>query len=144
MKDSNTENPRKHRFPQPLESRLRAIPPEVSGIYGILHVPTLCFLVGCALEISTRTRDHFDELRREKHKNAALQRAWDNEKRNNLHAKNFHVVVLEPLDRMDRTLEREDIWITRLNSLRPGGFNGRLNKNTTVSGVLLKAWRGRL
>lgn len=92
--------------------------PRASGIYQIRCMATGKVYVGSAVDIQARWRNHYDSLKRGKHRNKYLQAAWDK-----YGARNFECTVLELVDR-DNLLEREQEWLDRTECTnREVGFN---------------------
>src|SRR5262245_46212173 len=74
----------------------RARPPRSSGIYQIRCIPTGKIYIGSAANLRARWDQHRRLLRRGKHANVYLQKAWDK------HGEaNFEFSVLELVDRAD-------------------------------------------
>lgn len=95
-----------------------AIIPRKSGIYRIVCKVTGQFYVGSAVDLLKRARGHWSLLRRGKHKNKYLQRAWNRHR-----AINFEFEVAE-LVKPSRLLAAEQSWLNRTNCVdRRIGFN---------------------
>jgi group I intron endonuclease len=116
-------------------STLRAIPPDLSGIYALVHLPTGRMYVGFSGNIRERLLGHLADLRWGYHRNEQLTQAWTHD---GPHA--FHVTVLEPVPDKLRLPEREDFWIDKLRTLHPCGFNKRKNVNVRLSPHLARRY----
>jgi group I intron endonuclease len=92
--------------------------PRRSGIYRIVCKVTGQFYVGSALDLRDRARGHWSALRRRKHSNKYLQRAW------NRHREiNFEFKVLE-LVKPSCLLATEQSWLNSTHCVdRRIGFN---------------------
>lgn len=91
--------------------------PDASGIYQITCIPTGKFYIGSAVNLRNRWRHHFNELRRNSHKNSKLQHAWNKYGETTFI---FEIVefVLPPF-----LLEREQFWFDTLSPFDERGFN---------------------
>lgn len=91
-----------------------------SGIYLIANIVNGKVYVGSSTHINTRKRQHFSELKRGEHGNPHLQYAW-----NKHDQEAFCFQILEHCD-IEDLVEREDWWITLLDSRNPDkGYNLR-------------------
>jgi group I intron endonuclease len=84
------------------------MPQPISGIYQILNTATDDCYVGSSVNITNRRIRHVSELRRGKHINQRLQRAWDK-----YGETAFVVNVLEEVE-SEILIEREQWWIDTL------------------------------
>lgn len=76
------------------------------GIYKIINIVSNSFYIGSAVNLQRRKARHFSELRKGKHNNRHLQRAWDK-----YGEQAFVFVVLEePPEHVD-LLECENVWL---------------------------------
>ena len=76
------------------------------GIYQIRHLESSKIYVGSAVSVRKRELDHFNELRKNKHSNSKLQRAF------NKYGENaFKFEVLELVEDKTKLLEREQYWL---------------------------------
>lgn len=116
-------------------SMVQAIPPDLCGIYALLHLPTNRSYVGFSANIPARLVEHLTALRSNSHSNEHLTRAWRRDG-----PQGFHVFVVEPVEDKFRLLEREDFWIDKLCTLYPYGFNKRKNVNTRLSPNLARRY----
>jgi group I intron endonuclease len=92
--------------------------PRASGIYFIICRATSRFYVGSAVDLYMRRRTHWNSLRRGKHANKNLQRAW----RRHGEA-NFEFRVVERV-RPSRLLATEQSWLNKTNCIDCSiGFN---------------------
>ena len=88
-----------------------------SGIYKITNIYSGKVYVGQSKNIFKRRMQHFSELERGTHKNAALQADW-----NKSGGKGFRWEVIEYCS-IEKLNEREQYWITTLNTFAPHGYN---------------------
>jgi len=88
-----------------------------SGIYKITNEVNGKIYVGQSQNVFKRKMQHFSELRANAHENHCLQSDW-----NKNHGRHFTWEVIEycPIEELN---EREQYWITALNSLEPHGYN---------------------
>lgn len=92
------------------------------GIYGILNIINNKIYIGSSKNLSRRKREHFNELRSNKHSNKYLQRAFNKYGENN-----FKFLKLETNIEIDNLIERENYWVNLKNSLnRDFGYNLQL------------------
>jgi len=90
----------------------------ISGIYKITNTVNSMIYVGCASNIRTRINGHLYDLRREKHKNSYLQRAW-----NKYNEENFIFEMIEECDKANLHA-KEHYWVNELNCLNKSiGYN---------------------
>jgi group I intron endonuclease len=88
------------------------------GIYKITSTANGKMYVGCASNIRTRINGHLYDLRRDKHNNSYLQRAW-----NKYSEENFVFEIIEKCDISDLHF-KEHYWVNELNCLdRSIGYN---------------------
>lgn len=73
--------------------------------------------VGSATWLGKRCNTHFWDLKKNKHPNIILQRAY-----NKYGAANFTFSVLEYCS-VDKLIEREQYWIDTINCVNPNGYN---------------------
>lgn len=83
---------------------------KVSGIYGILNLKSRYLYVGSSYDIKSRVQDHAYYLRRNKHDNIVLQRAW-----NKYGEGSFCVVLLEVAQKQS-LIDREQFYIDLFTS----------------------------
>jgi hypothetical protein len=76
-----------------------------------------------------------DQFRYSGHNNKELEQCWQLDGPNG-----FHIAILEPISDELTLPEREDFWISRLDSLYPNGFNMRKNVNTRLSPNLARCY----
>jgi len=90
-----------------------------SGIYALFNTRNGKLYVGSSVHITRRWAAHRRELRRGKHTNRFLQRAWDK------HGEAaFEFRLLEEVDELSRLLAREQVWLDSLRSFeRERGYN---------------------
>lgn len=87
------------------------------GIYMILNIINNKSYVGQSVNLRKRKSDHFNQLRKNKHRNRYLQASF-----NKYGEKYFKWVVLE--NNIDNLLEQESYWINVRKSLDAGyGYN---------------------
>jgi len=90
-----------------------------SGIYAIEHIASGRRYIGSAVELHKRFREHRTTLRRGKHYNAYLQRAW---KKYGESA--FRFTVIERVPDLKKLISREQYWIDKTKAHRiQYGFN---------------------
>lgn len=90
----------------------------ISGIYKITNLISNKLYVGCASNIRTRINDHLYNLRKEKHKNIYLQKAWIK-----YGEKSFAFEMIEKCNITDLHT-KEHYWVNELNCLdRSIGYN---------------------
>lgn len=92
--------------------------PTTGGIYKITCTISGKFYIGSAVNLYTRHYDHFSTLRRSKHKNIYLQRAYDKYGKD---AFTFEVLELVPDRKMLTT--REQYWFDELQPFGDRGYN---------------------
>jgi group I intron endonuclease len=91
--------------------------PKASGIYKITCTANKKIYIGSALNLRARKSNHFSALRRNKHGNPYLQRAW-----NKYGEQCFTFEVLELVLEINRSA-REQYWFNRLKPFGHKGFN---------------------
>src|SRR5260370_31529853 len=91
--------------------------PSTSGIYKLSCIPNKRIYIGSAINLQSRKRQHFHELRRNRHCNRHLQRAW-----NKYGEAAFSFEVLEIVLPISLTA-REQYWINLLKPFGRKGFN---------------------
>jgi hypothetical protein len=110
--------------------------PRASGIYFIVCKATGGFYVGSAVDLLMRKRTHWNALRRGKHGNKYLQRAW----RRRGEA-NFEFQLVE-LVRPSRLLATEQSWLNKTRCIdRSIGFN-ILPRAFSSLGLVVQTRRG--
>lgn len=115
----------------------------ISGIYSIMCIENDRIYIGLSKNINHRRHEHFQQLRRGKHYNIFLQRAF-----NKYGEENFKFEILEFCN-SDILSEREKYWIFQLNALNiERGFNMNPGGSDTSStkqrkGVVLYDKEGR-
>ncbi len=88
------------------------------GIYIIYNTISKKWYVGSAINISDRWSAHKSKLKKNKHANIHLQRAWNKDRE---HSFQFHVLEYCSKENM---LEREQYWIDRSKCTDPSiGYN---------------------
>jgi group I intron endonuclease len=94
------------------------LPPQASGVYQIRCIPTGKIYVGSAVNLQKRWQEHRRALRRGKHANYRLQRAWDE-----FGEEHFEFAVLE-LVSIANLLCAEQEWIVSTGCVdKDIGFN---------------------
>lgn len=89
-----------------------------SGIYKITNLISGKVYVGCASNIKRRMSGHKYDLRKEKHNNNYLQKAW-----NKYGEKSFTFEVIEKCE-ISNLHTKEHYWVIKLNCLdRQFGYN---------------------
>lgn len=89
-----------------------------SGIYGILNNIDFKIYIGSTTDFTKRKSKHFNSLRKNKHENEYLQRAFNKYKE-----ENFSFIILEHVI-LEKLIERELYWINQKDSLnREKGYN---------------------
>lgn len=81
-----------------------------SGIYTITNLLDNKIYVGYATNFRKRKGDHISNLRKNKHKNIHLQRAFNRDGESN-----FKIELLEECSK-ENLIEREDFWCKKLNT----------------------------
>jgi hypothetical protein len=90
-----------------------------SGVYGLLNTVNKKWYIGSALSIPSRKRQHFHFLRKGKHQNRHLQRAFDK-----YGETAFSFFILEKVDALFWLRAREQAWLSRLKVTdRTRGYN---------------------
>lgn len=92
--------------------------PTSSGIYKITCAVTKRIYIGSAINLRVRWKDHFSALRRNKHINPHLQRAW-----NKYGEQTFTFEVLELVLIPELLTAREQYWFDKLKPFGRKGFN---------------------
>lgn len=101
--------------------------PEVPGIYKITCIVNGRIYVGSTVNLLKRKRDHFSYLRRNRHGNPKLQRAW------NKHGEQaFIFEVLELVLFPEMLIDREQHWFDKLKPFGNKGFNVALEAGHRV------------
>lgn len=90
-----------------------------SGIYAIRNKINGKAYIGSATKLTTRLNYHRSFLRRGKHANSKLQRAWDR-----YGADGFEFSIMEAVEDKGELAAREQHWIDALNSV-DAGYNIR-------------------
>lgn len=89
----------------------------MTGIYAIMNLHNKKLYIGQSIDIESRWKQHFSELRRGTHHNRYLQAAY-----NKYGADSFVVAILELCDKA-KLNEREAYWVAKENSYGDGGYN---------------------
>lgn len=90
----------------------------IPGIYKITNIPNGKIYVGCASNVRTRINGHLYDLRKNKHKNTYLQKAWSK-----YGEENFIFEMIEKCDIINLHA-KEHYWVNKLNCLdRSIGYN---------------------
>jgi group I intron endonuclease len=90
----------------------------ISGIYKITSVTSGKIYIGCASNVRTRINAHLYDLRRKKHNNSCLQKAWTKYGEENFVFEIIEECVISNLH------AREHYWVNKLNCLdRSIGYN---------------------
>lgn len=88
------------------------------GIYKITSITSGKIYIGCASNVRTRINGHLYDLRKDKHNNSYLQRAWTK-----YGEENFIFEMIEKCD-ISNLHAREHYWVNELNCLdRSTGYN---------------------
>ena len=88
------------------------------GIYKITSITNGKIYIGCASNVRTRINGHLYDLRKDKHNNSYLQRAWTK-----YGEENFIFEMIEKCD-ISNLHAREHYWVNELNCLdRSTGYN---------------------
>jgi len=88
------------------------------GIYKITSIASGKIYIGCASNVRTRINGHLYDLRKEKHSNSYLQKAWSK-----YGEENFVFEIVEKCNITDLHA-REHYWVNELNCLdRSIGYN---------------------
>lgn len=89
------------------------------GIYIIKNIKNNKVYVGSTVNIKRRKRNHFWDLKNNKHDNDYLQKSY-----NKYGKENFIFEVIEYVEDKSKLLEREQFWIDKLNVCdRSIGYN---------------------
>ena len=89
--------------------------PKEPGIYKIYNMKNKKCYVGSSVNLRKRWGDHLRMLRGNYHHNAHLQRAWEK-----YGAREFEFIILERVKDKEDLVEREQLWIDKLNSCGEG------------------------
>jgi group I intron endonuclease len=90
-----------------------------SGIYGIQNNNNGKLYIGSSVQLSKRRKRHFNALRKNKHHNQHLQRAFDKDGE-----KSFSWIVLENVSDVIVLRTKEGSWIKKLDTANPNnGYN---------------------
>lgn len=107
----------------------------MSYIYKILNKVNGKFYIGSTVNIKNRKYQHIHLLKKGKHQNNILQRAW-----NKYGEENFEFIILEDDIKKEKQFEKEQEYFAILNPFPPNGYNiatiangGGNNKGTNVS-----------
>lgn len=88
------------------------------GIYKITSIASGKIYIGCASNVRTRINGHLYDLRKEKHSNSYLQKAWSK-----YGEENFVFEIVEKCN-ITHLHAREHYWVNELNCLdRSIGYN---------------------
>ena len=103
---------------------------KINGIYAIKHILTDRMYIGSSSNLSTRIRQHFSDLRCNRHANTYLQRSF------NKHGEDeFEWTILELVDNDVVLLEREQQWINKLGTTsRKKGYNIAIDTKSPMKG----------
>jgi group I intron endonuclease len=89
-----------------------------SGIYGIENTVNKKIYIGSAVNLRRRFKDHRVHLKQGNHHSQKLQRAW------NKYGKDvFKFSVVEPIEDINKLIEREQYWINFYNACGDTGYN---------------------
>lgn len=115
---------------------MMAKPPRSAGVYQIRCIPTGKIYIGSTVNLRERWNRHWWSLRRDKHQNIFLQRAW------NKHGEaSFEFSVLEFVDESN-LLHAEQAWINRTGCAdRNIGFNISRVAGSTGD-IFAQVWEG--
>ncbi len=91
---------------------------KISGVYGIVHLPTKRYYVGSSVEIAERLRQHEYLLRKGNHHSAKLQQAWRGR------SEEFRCVIIENVWDLSQLRICEQAWIDKLDAFK-NGFNSK-------------------
>lgn len=90
-----------------------------SGIYQIKNLINGKVYIGSALNINNRWLEHRSTLRRQKHRNVLLQRAWDK-----YGEESFKFMVLETVQQPKNLIAKEQAWFDQVKPFkREHGYN---------------------
>lgn len=92
--------------------------PSTSGIYRITCTGNGCVYIGSAVNLYHRWATHRSDLRRNKHRNPKMQRAF-----NNYGSETFVFDILELVLVPEMLIPREQFWFDTLNPFGAQGFN---------------------
>lgn len=107
--------------------------PKTSGIYKILCATNKKCYIGSTVNLFMRWNSHCNELRRNRHANQHLQRAW-----NNYGEIAFTFEVIEECS-TDTLLEREQYWLEKIKPYDHSiGFNIALHADSPMRGRKVK------
>jgi group I intron endonuclease len=84
---------------------------DLAGVYVIKNLVTRKIYVGSTKEFWTRLRCHLSDLRRNKHRNRHLQKAW-----NKYGNEAFVFEILEVVSDLQQLVEVEQTWIDKLQA----------------------------
>jgi len=101
-----------------------------SIVYQIVNIQTGKFLVGSTSNEIIRMNNHFSSLRRKKHDNKYLQRAYDKYGRNA-----FDFQVIKRYNTAEEAIEEEQVWLDRFCGNRAVCYN--INPNADEGGSFL-------
>jgi len=83
------------------------------GIYAIINYDRGVSYIGSSAKIKKRWREHITDLRRNRHPNQKLQRAW-----NKYGEENFYFTLLEVVNDKSNLIEREQYWLDKSSGNR--------------------------
>ena len=99
-----------------------------SGIYQIKNLENGKLYIGSAVDFKRRKRQHFFNLRHNKHKNSHLQNAW-----NKYGEEKFVFEIIERIEDKEILTEKEDFYISLYDAANPNvGYNNRKESSTNL------------
>jgi|GEM_PF-2053228 len=92
---------------------------DTCGVYAIYNTVNDKLYIGATVSMQNRFGVHKSQLKRGNHESTPLQRAW-----NEYGSEAFDFVCLEPVDREEKLIEREQAWLDALRPWDPArGYN---------------------
>jgi group I intron endonuclease len=79
---------------------------KIIGVYQIVNIITRKKYIGSSVDVRSRWHGHKKRLRKNKHDNIHLQRAWNKDGENN-----FRFELIEEIENKTKLCEREQYWM---------------------------------
>lgn len=101
---------------------------DFSGVYLIINLLNQKYYIGSAKDLRHRYRNHFNDLKTNKHRNIHLQRSY------NKNPESFIMVMIEEVENVRELTNREQYWMDILNVTDKGICYNVLNTANSLLG----------